>query len=296
MNWFLAVRVVRNRAARKLWLCQDSYVETIARKFDQWNGKTLPKTPMVTDDLTPYDKQATPQEIHKYQQQIGSLNYAAIVSRPDIVRTTQKLAEFLTNPSPEHRDAAEYCNAYLQGTRFLALQFGPVTETPLFQASSDASYADDKETRRSTEGYLFLLFGGPIDWRSTKQTTVTTSTTEAELLSLSHAATQLYWWIRFFDEIKLDLDEDYILNCDNLQTVRLMLKESPKLVTKLRHIDIHQHWLRQEVEKKTLDIKWVSTTEMQADGFTKALPRQKHEAFVRHLRMVNIDYLLQNQR
>jgi len=53
-------------------------------------------------------------------------------------------------------------------------------------AVSDASYTDDVTTRCSTEGYLFQLFGGIIDWKYVKQSTVTISTTEAELLALAH--------------------------------------------------------------------------------------------------------------
>jgi hypothetical protein len=83
---------------------------------------------------------------------------------------------------------------YLKETKHLALQFGPNINEPQFQCSSDASYADCKSTRKSTEGYLFTLFGRAIDWRYTKQKTVSTSTTEAELLALSHSAKQLYWW------------------------------------------------------------------------------------------------------
>jgi hypothetical protein len=152
------------------------------------------------------------------------------------------------------------------------------------------SYADNPSTRRSTEGYLFSLFGGPIDWRCTNQKTVTTSTTEAELLALSHTAAQLYWWQRFFNEIHLNLNQEFMILCDNLQTVRLMLQDTPKLVTKLKHVDIHQHWLRQEVVRKNLQVQWIQTSEMKADGFTKALPRQKHQEFVRQLNLKDLSF------
>jgi hypothetical protein len=52
---------------------------------------------------------------------------------------------------------------YLKETKYLALQFGPNIDKPRFQCSSDASYADCESTRKSTEGYLFTLFGGAID-------------------------------------------------------------------------------------------------------------------------------------
>lgn len=210
---------------------------------------------------------------------------------PDVSRTFQKLAEFLMNPGPEHQLAADRAIQYLNGSKALALEYGLETQ-PLFTAASDASFADDSTTRKSTEGYLFQLFGGPIDWRCTKQKTVTTSTTEAELLALSHAAKELLWWERFFSGIQLQLNQEYQLNCDNLQTVGLMFKESPKLVTKLKHVDIHNHWLRQEVAHQRLQIKWLATSEMPADGLTKALPRIKHENFIRQLRMVELKSIL----
>ena len=70
------------------------------------------------------------------------------------------------------------------------------------------------------------------------------------------------------------------------------MKEAPKLVTKLKHIDIHQHWLRQEAEKGTVKLEWISTNNMPADGFTKALGPQKHTAFLKQLNIVNISHML----
>jgi hypothetical protein len=147
---------------------------------------------------------------------------------------------------------------------------------------SDASYADDVSTRYSTEGYVFQLFGSTIDYKCIKQSTVTTSTTEAELLALAYVCAWLLWWGRFF----VNIDEDLTALCDNLQTIRLMTKDAPKLVTKLRHIDVHQQAGR-------IKIEWASTNNMAADGLTKALPRQKHEHFVNQLNIVDIKGLIE---
>ena len=92
-----------------------------------------------------------------------------------------------------------------------------------------------------------MLFGGLIDWKATLQRSVTRSTTETELLSLSTAAVEIIWWQRFFEAIGFDLEREFTLLCDNMQTVRLLRHDTLKLDTKLRHIDVHQHWLRQEV-------------------------------------------------
>ena len=66
-----------------------------------------------------------------------------------------------------------------------------------------------------------------------------------------------------------------------------------KLATKLKHIDVHQHWLRQEVQEGRLLIEWIPTSEMPADGLTKALNRQKHQIFIQQLGLVDIKHLIQ---
>ena len=54
--------------------------------------------------------------------------------------------------------------------------------------ASDASFADNTLDRKTPQGYIMTLFGGPIAWRANKQDTVTTSSTEAELLAMSQIA------------------------------------------------------------------------------------------------------------
>lgn len=314
LSWFLGIRVLRDRPNRKLWLCQDSYIDKVIKRYHLEHRKT-PHTPLPSEPLVPYESSATPQETHAYQQRVGSLNFATTVTRPDAAKASSILAEIMHNPSPKHMDAADHALLYLYGTKSLAIEFSAekttmeaiIKELPApdldkddpdhFQASSDAAFADDTKTRRSSEGYLFKLFGGPIDWRASKQRTVTTSTTEAELLALSSAAKEAIWWKRFFQSIDLELDHELVLQCDNKQTVGALQKDSNLLRTKLRHIDIHNHWLRQEVRDARISVQWVPTTEMPADGLTKPLPRQRHDIFVRQLGLVDIaDKLLAIQQ
>jgi len=86
-----------------------------------------------------------------------------------------------------------------------------------------------------------MLFRGLIDWKVTLQRLVTCLTTEAELLSLSMAAVEIIWWQCFFKAIGLNLEREFTLLCDNMQTVRLLRQDTLKLDTKLRYIDVHQH-------------------------------------------------------
>lgn len=263
-----------------------SFKTALIKKYEI---KDLVSTPISTDGLLPNPEEASNQDTYVYQRIIGSLLYATCITRPNAAQASSKLSEFLRNPSPLHNAAARRAIAYLYQTRTLAIEYsGHSVGSQVFTGASNAAFRDDLTSRRSTEGYLFTLFGGPIDWHSTKQTSVTKSSTKAELMALSHAGTESIWWSRFFKEIGLTLDNRQTINCDNLQTIRLLTKDGPELSTKLRHVDIHHHWLRQEVRDNQIKINWTPTAAMVADGLTKALPRQKHETFVHQLNLVDI--------
>ena len=134
-----------------------------------------------------------------------------------------------------------------------------------------------------------VLFGGVIGWRANKQNTVTTSTTKAELLSLSQGMKEGQYIKRLLDEIEVGLDQQSIqIHCDNRQTIRLVTQEIARLQTKLRHVDIHNHWLRQEVRDGRITVQYVSTKNMIANGLTKALSKGEFNEFLRQVNMVDI--------
>ena len=95
---------------------------------------------------------------------------------------------------------------------------------------------------------------------------------EAELLALSHAATKSIQWQQFFKEVGFNTEEKQVINCDNIQTIRLLTKSNAEFNTKLQHVNIYYHWLRQEVRKERINIKWMPTADITVDGLIKALP------------------------
>ena len=107
LQWFLGIRILRDRASRKLWLYQDSYIEEIAAAYHLPAGQKAPATPLPTEELTKYEGTATPESIHLYQRKVGSAQYAATITRADAAHAASKLAEFLTNPSPRHHSTAD---------------------------------------------------------------------------------------------------------------------------------------------------------------------------------------------
>ena len=101
--------------------------------------------------------------------------------------------------------------------------------------------------------------------------------------------------MRLFQNIQFDLEEEPTIYCNNLQTIQLLTKETPKLQTALKHVDIHQCWLRQEVQAKKIKIEWVRTLDIVADGFTKLLLAQRHAKFLQQLNLVDIKDMFQKE-
>jgi hypothetical protein len=99
------------------------------------------------------------------------------------------------------------------------------------------------------------LFNRPIVWESTRQKTVTTSTTEAELLALSHTACETIAICRLFSQMWFNTNEQPLVRYDNQQMVELIWKERPELTTKLRHVDIHHSWVRQTHQRGLIEVK-----------------------------------------
>ena len=87
--------------------------------------------------------------------------------------------------------------------------------------------------------------------------------------------------------MKFDLEHDFIIFNDNLQTIKLLNSEIAKTEIKLKHIDIAQCWLRQKVQNEHLIVDYVPTAQMMADGLIKILNFQKHKIFINQLNLVD---------
>jgi hypothetical protein len=285
LKWFLGMHIIRDRQKRSLWVSQKSYVEKIANRFIK-DFSRCPDTPITTEELLPLrDDEAIICPI-LYQEKIGCILFAAISTRPDIAFAAAKLSQFNHQPGKKHHDAADRVLKYLYKTKELCLVFGVRIDTTFFVCASDASFADNRIDRKSSQGYIMKLFGGPVAWRANKQDTVTTSSTEAEFLAISQTAREAIFIRRLMDSLSLQLHEPLMIDCDNKQTIRLLTEQSMKLQTKLRHVDIHSHWLRQEVQRGTIQIRWQPTAVMIADGLTKSLNK---EAFRRFKEMIGLE-------
>ncbi|CAL1353246.1 unnamed protein product [Linum trigynum] len=106
------------------------------------------------------------------------------------------LGRYQRNPGVDHWKAAKKVLRYLQGTKDHMLTFRRSDHLEVI-GYSDSDYAGCVDTRKSTFGYLFLLAGGEISWKSAKQPVIVTSTMEAEFIAC-YEATNHGLWLRNF--------------------------------------------------------------------------------------------------
>jgi hypothetical protein len=101
-----------------------------------------------------------------YREAVGSLMFLAVVSRPDIAVAVNTVSKFLNNHNDEHWRAVKRIISYVSGTIEYGIEYFCSEKACELIGYSDADYANDIETRRSTTGYLFELANGPVTWCS----------------------------------------------------------------------------------------------------------------------------------
>ncbi|POM67427.1 RxLR effector candidate protein, partial [Phytophthora palmivora] len=215
---------------------------------------------------------------------VGALMYLATSTRPNIAYAVGEVAKFCERYNKSHWVAAKRILKYLKTTQDVGLVFNGGIKGELV-GYADANWAGDLDTRRSTTGYVFFLNGSAISWKSKRQPTVATSSTEAEYMALYNAIQEAVWLRQLLKDLGYENKGATTIYQDNQGCIALA--KNPAYHTRTKHIDIKFHFLREKVESKTVELEYKPTDEMIADGFTKALARDKHNKFVNGLCMKN---------
>jgi ribonuclease HI len=218
---------------------------------------------------------------YPYRQLVGQLMYIAVTTRPDIAFAVGALARHLAQPTTAHWHAAQHVLRYLAGTRSLGIMYG--SNKPLLLGYSDADFAGDPDSRKSTSGYVFLLCGGAVSWSSRKQATVAASTTEAEYMACASAVKEALWLRMLLNDLGVAVGPVNIM-ADNQSAIKIM--RNPVSSMRSKHIDVAHHFVRERIARKEVVVAYVSTDAMVADVMTKALPTVKHVACCNGMGMV----------
>ena len=145
-----------------------------------------------------------------YSSAFGILMYAMVCTRPDIAHAVGVVSRYMNNPGKEHWKEVQWILRYLRGTTSHALCFGG-SDTVL-QGYVDADMAGDKDSRRSTTGYVFTVGGTAVSWISKLQHFVALSTTKAEYVAATVSSKEMIWLHRFMEELGKKQDNSRLYN------------------------------------------------------------------------------------
>jgi hypothetical protein len=271
---------------KEIKLSQQSFTNELLERFglQKCNPVSIPIA-----EGTVIDDQPDPSiNITEYQSGVGSLQYLADKTRPDIARAATLLAEHNIRPTKKSLAALHHVLRYLKGTMSKGIVYKRCEKTEDLQLPtcfSDSNWGDvHTDKRRSVSGYVFMLAGGPVSWKSRKQTCIATSSNEAEYIAASEAAKQAVWIKRLMIDMGLFDEESckpLVINMDN-QGAHDLIK-STAVTRKSKHIDIRFHYTKDLVQNGMLAVQGIASRDNAADGFTKPL---NSEFFKRFLELI----------
>ena len=275
LKFFLNINIDYNKNAGDIAISQTNYIIEILKRFDMetCNNLNTPLEPSLklTKAKT---KEAVTKSRFQYQEAVGCILYLSQTTRPDLAFAATTLSRFNSCYNKHHVKAVRHVLKYLQGTKDLKLTLTDQVKTLV--RYSDSNLADGIKDKKSTAGYIFFLYGFPVSWSSKRQSCVSGSTCQAEYLAMSRASKEAIT-LR-----NLAIELDYIINQqptkiygDNKPAVDYSNDQNSG--KNLRHIALKYHEIKDFIKKRLIITIQISTDQMIADIFTKALPGPKHE-------------------
>ncbi|GJS92023.1 retrotransposon protein, putative, ty1-copia subclass [Tanacetum coccineum] len=197
-------------------------------------------------------------------------NYKAAMLDPE------SKSRFQQNPGELHWTAVKNILKYLRNTKDMFLVYGGNPSTELrVECYCDTGFETDRDETKSHTGYVFVLNGGAVDWKSSKQSTIAMSATESEYIAASEAAMEAVWIRKFISGLGIvpTINEPLNMYCDNSAAIHYA--NEPGVQRGARHYHRRYHYVRECVELGEIRILKVHTDNNLADPFTKALSNRK---------------------
>ena len=206
-----------------------------------------------------------------YSSLVGSLMYAQVCTRPDIVFVVGLLGRYLSNPESQHWKATKKVLRYLQGTKNLMLTYQRTNILDVI-GFCDANFASCIDDKKSTTSYIFVMTRGIVSWKSVKQTLTASSTMEAEYVACYETCCHAMWMRNFISTLGVvdSISRLLKLFCDNSAAVAF--SKNTRSISRFKHIDVKFYFVKEKVAESLIDIEYMSTKSMLADPLTKGLP------------------------
>ncbi|CAI7836496.1 unnamed protein product [Closterium sp. NIES-53] len=282
VKYYLGMHVERDLDKGVSRLHQRKYCEGLAEKYGlQDGGKPATPLPSGSTVETCADEEVVGESDRKlFHSMVGALNYAENHTRPDIAFAIFRLASVVSHPGHEQLEAAKRLVRYVSATASMGLEYSAVRqrqqrdaadlgkEEMLLTCYTDAGFNYVKADGTSIGGYVGLLGGGAVSWRSKKKNEVGMSSCETEYMALHHGAKEVVWLRRLLEEIRVCKKEPTVKYCDNELAVKLAKNACLHGLTK--HIRPKWHWIRRLLDKE-VRLEIVKTHQQAADILTKRL-------------------------
>ncbi|GJW23583.1 retrotransposon protein, putative, ty1-copia subclass [Tanacetum coccineum] len=279
--YILGIKIYRDRSLRLIGLNQSAYIDKILKKFNMQNSKKgfIPmevKHDLSNEMCASSDEEKAYMKRVPYASAVGSIMYAVRCTRPDVAFAQNLVSRYQQNPGKLHWVAVKHILKYLRNTKDMFLVYGGNPDTELdVTGFCDASWQCDKDDTKSQTGYVFVVNGGAVDWKSKKQTTIAMHATQSEYMAASEAAMEAVWIRKFVEDLGVmpSISKPINMYCDN--SAAIIFANEPGVMKGARHFLRRYHYVREQVESGEIKLIKVHTDKNLADAFTKALPRGK---------------------
>ncbi|CAI7839868.1 unnamed protein product [Closterium sp. NIES-53] len=220
-----------------------------------------------------------------YPELVGCLMYLMTCTRPDLSYPLSLLARYVApgRHRKVHWDAGKRVWQYLCSTSGMGLVLGGRARVVL-TGHADASWVDDLATQRSSQGYTFSLGSGSVSWRSTRSSSVLSSSCEAEIYVGAMAAQELRWLTYLLTDLGEAPRSPPILYVEN--KAMLALCQEHRLEHRTKHIALCYFLARELQHRGQLCLAYVASQANTADVFTKAILPCDHQRFCTVLGLV----------
>ena len=250
----------------QVMLSMNGYVDNILEKY---NVKTAAKTP-ATEML--FTSNPLSPKLSKLKQEwflscVMELHYLAKRIRSEILTAVSYCATRVLSPDEDDEKKLDRILSYLFGTRgrVLTLRIGPSIEIRAYVDASFGTYSDMK----SVTGVVIQIGNATVYVKSSKQKIVTRSSTEAELVGISDALSQVLWTREFLIHYGVSIGPAVVYQ-DNQSTI-FLANRGKSTSERTRHVKIRHFFISHYIDEKEIVLRYLPTGEMLADLLTKPL-------------------------
>ncbi|GJZ72680.1 hypothetical protein Tco_0636826 [Tanacetum coccineum] len=269
----LGIKIYRDRSWRLIGLCQSAYIEKILKIYQMENSKrgSIPMQDKLR--LSKSQGSSTPAELKRmqnvpYASVVGSIMYAVRCTHFDVALAQNITIRFQQNPR------------------------GDIKRELKVSCYTDAGYLTDANDLKSQTGYVFILNGGVVDWKSAKKSIFATSSVEAEYIAAFVASKESIWVRKFIFGLSVVpiIEEPLSMYCDNTRAITIANESG---ITKgARHFHAKVYYLCEVIKYGDVKLEKVHTYDNLVDPFTKALAFLKHSEHTNNIGMLPASSLM----